>query len=56
VQEVRGGDWQTPGTWQSFSLDFNTSGQVLRDVELRVIYGGAGDLWLDRVELEYLGP
>lgn len=56
VQEVRAGDWDTPASWQSFSLDFNTSGQVLRDVELRVIYGGAGELWLDRVELEYLGP
>ncbi len=56
VQEVKAGDWDTPASWQSFSLDFNTSGQVLRDVELRVIYGGAGDLWLDRVDLEYLGP
>ncbi|MGE5603039.1 MAG: DUF2079 domain-containing protein, partial [Nitrososphaerales archaeon] len=54
VREVFGRDLGTGSSYQSFALDFNTSGQTLEDVEFRVLYDFAGEVSLDRVDVEYL--
>ena len=54
-QEIRGVDFAQAGVYQAFAVEFNTSGQVLEDVEVRVFYDFNADLSVDRVELEYLG-
>ncbi len=54
-QEIRGVDFAQAGVYQAFAVEFNTSGQVLEDVEVRAFYDFAADLSIDRVDLEYLG-
>ena len=55
VRELYGRDFGTPAAYRAFSLDFNTSGQPLEDVEFRAVYDFVGEVWIDRVELWYLG-
>jgi uncharacterized membrane protein len=54
AREVYGRDFTSPSGYQAFSVDFNTSGQPLEDVEFRVTYDFAGDLSVDRVDVDYL--
>lgn len=54
-RELRGVDFAQAGVYQAFAVEFNTSGQVLEDVEVRAFYDANADLFVDRVDLEYLG-
>ena len=55
-REVRGTDFVSAGAYQAFTVEFNTSGQILEDVEVRGFYDFNADLAVDRVDIEYLGP
>ena len=55
-REVRGADFAAVGAYQAFTVEFNTSGQILEDVEVRAFYDFSADLAVDRVDIEYLGP
>lgn len=51
MREIYGRD--LTGEYQTFALEFNTSGQPLADVELRAMVDFAGEVAVDRVDLEY---
>ncbi len=55
-REVRGVDFAETGVYQAFTVEFNTSGQILEDVEFRVFCDLTADLSVDRVDIDYLGP
>jgi hypothetical protein len=54
VRELYGRDFADSGGYKAFALDFNTGGQKLEDVEFRATYDFAGEVALDRVDLELL--
>ncbi len=54
-REIRGVEFAQAGVYEAFVVEFNTSGQVLEDVEVRAFSDFNADLFIDRVDLEYLG-
>lgn len=52
AREIYGRDLTSE--YQTFTLEFNTSGQTLADVELRAMVDFVGEVAVDRVDLEYL--
>jgi hypothetical protein len=54
-REVLGTDFEETGVYQAFTVEFNTSGQILEDVEFRALTNLNTDLSVDRVDIEYLG-